>query len=194
MAMQLADLFLEDRSVQKEKKDFEYDKKAYQYTAGKYFNDEGNQLEILDSTQVYVKVGNYVEVLLPLDENTFESADERFHLRFGANTIYLKQQGREVRFSKQEVFSLHPGLFQDFTGVYYNDETDARYTISIKNDELVLQHPKFDDAVLKQVLPDQFSTAHWWMSNLNFFRDKNGKVGGFEVNNGRVLHLKFRKQ
>lgn len=193
IAMQVADLILEDRSKAKTENNADYDKNDYTYAAGKYFNDEGNQIEIIDSTNVYIKVGNYISKLIPLSKDIFESVDERFHISFADKQLFLKQQGRNVVFRKQEEFTLHPSRFNEFTGMYYNDETDARYSIAIENNELVLKHLKFEHAKMNQVIPDQFSTSYWWMSNLNFFRDKQGKVTGFEVNNGRVLHLKFKK-
>ena len=40
--------------------------------------------------------------------------------------------------------------------------------------------------------PDHLLSNWWWMSKLHVLRD-GGKVTGFEVNDGRVLHLKFNK-
>ena len=80
-----------------------------------------------------------------------------------------------------------------YAGTYYNWETEAAYTVTEKNGELILQHRKFTDTKLTPVGPDQFSCDNWWMSNLKFLRDKKGIVTGFEVNAGRVLHLLYSK-
>jgi len=42
-------------------------------------------------------------------------------------------------------------------------------------------------------LNDIFSIAAWWMDHLKIVRDNKKEVTGFEVNSGRVMHLKFIK-
>jgi hypothetical protein len=80
-----------------------------------------------------------------------------------------------------------------YAGTYYNGETEAAYTVIVKDGALILQHRKFTDAKLTLVAPDQFSCDNWWMNNLKFIRDKKGVITGFEVNAGRVLHLLYSK-
>ena len=80
-----------------------------------------------------------------------------------------------------------------YAGTYYNEETEAAYTVIVKDGGLILQHRKFGDTKLTVIGKDQFSCDNWWMSNLNFLRDKKGAVTGFEVNAGRVLHLLYSK-
>lgn len=82
---------------------------------------------------------------------------------------------------------------KDYVGRFYNDETEAYYTITEKDGKLILQHRKFSDAVLNNVAADQFSTFFWWMPNIKFIRGRNGKVTAFEVNGGRILHLKYER-
>ncbi|HYJ37068.1 MAG TPA: hypothetical protein VEV87_00570, partial [Chitinophagaceae bacterium] len=81
----------------------------------------------------------------------------------------------------------------EYIGRYYSEETEAYYTIVQKDSNLILQHRKFADVVLKYDAPDQFSNNNWWMSNIRFLRDNRGKVEGFEVNSGRIIHLRYDK-
>jgi len=96
-------------------------------------------------------------------------------------------------FFRQPAVELKKEEMAAYASTYYNDETEAAYTITEKNSELILQHRKFSDVKLTPIAPDQFSCDNWWMNNLNFLRDKKGGITGFEVNSGRVLHLHFSK-
>ena len=81
----------------------------------------------------------------------------------------------------------------DYVGRYYSDEVEAYYTIVEKDNKLILQHRKFSDVDLEYDAPDQFSNDNWWMNNIRFIRDKKGKVVAFEVNSGRIVHLRYDK-
>ena len=80
-----------------------------------------------------------------------------------------------------------------YAGTYYNDETEATYTVVVKDDKLMIRHRKFADAMLTPLATDQFRCDNWWMNNLKFLRDKKGIVTGFDVNAGRILHLHYGK-
>jgi hypothetical protein len=40
---------------------------------------------------------------------------------------------------------------------------------------------------------DHLDTGYWWMSHLYVLRNNKNDISGFEVNAGRVIHLKFIK-
>jgi len=46
---------------------------------------------------------------------------------------------------------------------------------------------------LKNIAPDQFTSSNWWMNHIRFLRDNSGKIIFFEVNSGRIFHLKYDK-
>ena len=80
-----------------------------------------------------------------------------------------------------------------YQGTYESDEVNTQYKIFIQEDDLILSHNKYEDVKLKPITVNQFSCPHWWMKNLIFHRDQTEKITGFEINNGRVLHLYFEK-
>jgi len=94
---------------------------------------------------------------------------------------------------RQPLIPLKKEEMAAYAGTYYNGETEAAYTVTVKDGELILQHRKFADTKLTLVGKDQFGCDNWWMSNLIFLRDKKGTITGFEVNAGRVLHLLYSK-
>lgn len=107
--------------------------------------------------------------------------------------IIIENPNGFTEFFRQPAIELKKEEIAGYAGTYYNEETEAAYTVTVKNDGLILQHRKFSDVKLTPLAPDQFSCDNWWMNNLKFHRDKKGVVNRFEVNSGRVLHLLFSK-
>jgi hypothetical protein len=54
----------------------------------------------------------------------------------------------------------------------------------------MLTNEKYEDVPLTFAGPDHLLANVWWMGNLKILRSNN-QVAGFEVNSGRVLHVRF---
>jgi hypothetical protein len=80
-----------------------------------------------------------------------------------------------------------------YTGTYYCPELDCRYTISLKDHRLFMGSAKYNDEPLT-LIEDNMRIGWWWMSNMKVMRDDHAKITGFEVNDGRVQHLWFKKE
>lgn len=83
-------------------------------------------------------------------------------------------------------------VLADFTGSYYSDELETRYTFDIRNDTLTSHHQRHNDFKLAATATDTFTME--FLGTLVFTRDAKGKVNGFKASNGRVRNLVFRKQ
>jgi CubicO group peptidase (beta-lactamase class C family) len=83
-------------------------------------------------------------------------------------------------------------VLADFTGRYYSDELETRYTFDIRNDTLTSHHQRHNDFKLQATAADTFSME--FLGTLAFTRDAKGKVNGFKASNGRVRNLVFRKE
>jgi CubicO group peptidase (beta-lactamase class C family) len=81
---------------------------------------------------------------------------------------------------------------QEYTGTYYSDELDTRYTVTVKDDKLVVRRRKFEDTTLTSASTDSFSLAG--LGAIKFIRDDRRRVSGFELDAGRVRHLRFSKE
>ncbi len=57
----------------------------------------------------------------------------------------------------------------------------------------MLTNVKYDDTKLTLSSPDDLISDYWWMNHLKILKDKNKVITGFEVNSGRVMHVKFIK-
>jgi CubicO group peptidase (beta-lactamase class C family) len=80
----------------------------------------------------------------------------------------------------------------EYAGSYYSEELDTRYTVIVKDDKLVVRRRKFEDATLTPKSSDEFTVAN--VGTIKFLRDSQKRVAGFELNAGRVRHLRFAKE
>jgi len=85
-----------------------------------------------------------------------------------------------------------PAELGQYAGRYYSQELDTSYTFALREGKLVLQRKKFEDASLTSVGGDSFTDAD--LGTIKFTRDSRNAVTGFELNAGRVRHLKFARQ
>jgi hypothetical protein len=80
-----------------------------------------------------------------------------------------------------------------YTGTYYCAELDCNYSIILKDHALYLTNPKYNDTKISMRGEDHLDTGYWWMGHLFVLRNIKNEILGFEVNGGRVIHLKFSK-
>ena len=74
-----------------------------------------------------------------------------------------------------------PQQLAEYTGVYYSDEFDADYKLTLKGNNLILQSGESFEAPLTAAYLDYF-TAMGGVVNLVFTRDDKGKIAGFVFN------------
>ena len=82
---------------------------------------------------------------------------------------------------------------QVYTGVYYCPELDCKYGIIIKDHALVMTNNKYEDTKIKLLGKEDLFTDYWWMRHLRIVNNDKNTIAGFEVNDGRVMHLRFNK-
>jgi hypothetical protein len=63
----------------------------------------------------------------------------------------------------------------------------------LKDHALFLTNDKYPDQKIRMTGTEHLNTNTWWMYHLVVLRNKKNDVSGFEVNSGRVMHLKFHK-
>src|SRR5262249_42103112 len=82
---------------------------------------------------------------------------------------------------------------QAYTGEYFCPELDCKYGIVLKDHHLVMTNDKYNDAKLTLAGADHLFCEYWWMNHLMIIRNSKKEVAGFEVNDGRIMHLRFNK-
>ena len=80
-----------------------------------------------------------------------------------------------------------------YTGTYYCPELECKYAITLKDHHLTLTNIKYNDIPLTFEGTDHLFNNFWAMYHLRMLRNATGKITGFEVNSGRLRHLKFNK-
>ena len=69
---------------------------------------------------------------------------------------------------------------------------DFNYSILL-NRHLILTNDKYEDSSLTLLGKDDLQTNFWWMGHLKMMRNNKKQITGFEVNDGRIMHLRFNK-
>ena len=88
--------------------------------------------------------------------------------------------------------TLSAASLTEYSGVYYSDELDTRYTVIVKDDKLVVRRRKFEDMKLTPKTSDEFNLAIG--GSIKFIRDSQKRVAGLELNAGRARRLRFSKE
>ena len=111
-----------------------------------------------------------------------------------ADAVTLHQSGNH-RLSRITEPAWEPSAndLKNYTGTYFSKELEAFYRVEV-NDEgkLVLRHRRLEDIALKADEKDLFAGAFPIM-NLEFIRNAEGVVTGFEASSGRSAGILFEK-
>jgi hypothetical protein len=198
LANKVADVFLPEQKEEGAKTEPRHvDETTFKKCVGHFTSDEGLALSITGDSKQVVHVYDQ-------DAEIQSLTDTSFSIFGGYATFFFKKTdkpidrfkvkiGDDIRdYFRYELVALSSSEVDGYVGTYESDELDSRYQIVNVNGQLTLRHSKYPDAPLTAVTRDQFTCPMWWMDNLNITRDGK-KVVAFEVNNGRVLHLKYRK-
>ncbi|MDX1440386.1 MAG: serine hydrolase [Rubricoccaceae bacterium] len=105
------------------------------------------------------------------------------------HSITLHQNGDHPANRLEEEAELS---LDDFVGRYFSEELEAFYTVAVEEDELVLQHRRWDDVTLSHVSGDKFSGG-FPIANIDFERDEGGAVTGLRAGSGRTRDVLFEK-
>ncbi|WP_298469011.1 serine hydrolase [uncultured Erythrobacter sp.] len=82
---------------------------------------------------------------------------------------------------------------QDFTGVFFSEELQTRYILSVVDDSLVASHLRLPDVTLAAFEQDTFVGPGSGLQKVEFERDENGAVTGAIVSAALAENVVFRK-
>lgn len=108
--------------------------------------------------------------------------------------LTLHQHGQDIVANRIDAPLFDSNQLEQFAGDYYSEELGTFYTISIKDSMLVARHRRFGEIQLSPTIKDQLSGNKWWFQNVNFIRDENQMVTGFNLTGGRVRNLLFTRK
>ena len=82
---------------------------------------------------------------------------------------------------------------EDYLGRYFSEELEAFYTVVVEDENIVLQHRRWDDIQLTHGSGEGFSGG-FPIASVDFERGENGTVTGFNAGSGRTRNIWFEKQ
>lgn len=167
---------------------------------GKYFSIRGNVSEMFwKDGKLFGRNtnGTTFEINLSIAGNNryrtgdggFIILDEKARSSDSIMAFKLESVNNTISFERKPVTAQK--LSAEFAGKFFGSETETFYHITEKDGKLSLEHRKYATVPLTNIAPDQFTSPHWWMSHIRFIRDKKRKIIAFEVNSGRIQHLRY---
>jgi len=209
-ANQIADLLINDKLSQNISKEKEQKRESklspedlvmLKEQLGDYISEAGNTLSLeLKQDNLYCSIWNNTSLLMKESDNTFSmlyAPDIKFKFDpvFKDQKVIMHAYDETFHFTKyQKMPALDNKSMQEFTGVYYSPELDCSYGIMLKDNQLYLTNNKYNDAKLTLITTDHLLNDNWWMNHLLMTRNSAHQITGFEVNSGRIMHLKFVKK
>ncbi|TDI73202.1 MAG: serine hydrolase [Bacteroidetes bacterium] len=102
-------------------------------------------------------------------------------------------QGGDTPLEKIEVEAMTEEQLTEFVGRYYNAELETVYTLRIEEGKLMANHRKNEPFSLTHQENDDFTSAAWYMGQINFDRNPAGQIDGFMASNSRTRNVWFEK-
>ena len=137
--------------------------------------------------------------ILPTSDSTFAlvgvEASVTFHHNAagevdGATLTQGGQQIHATRLADDSVWKPATADLAAFEGRFFSQEIETFFTIALKNDTLVARQARLDDATLTPGAKDTFAGGGFTFS---FERDRNARVIGFYLSNGRTRNVRFER-
>lgn len=169
---------------------------------GRFYSERGNAIQLVWKNAALYEQQQNGPATSPIQFTT--AGNNRFPIKGRNHTLILEStandkdsipgflvetQNNIVRYKRRPVQPQK--ITSEFAGRYYGAETEAFYTVVEKAGALFLEHRKYSTVPLTPFAPDQFTTSFWWMNHIHFLRNSKGKITGFEVNSGRLQHLRY---
>jgi CubicO group peptidase (beta-lactamase class C family) len=208
LAQRVADVFLADKLTPVQQASVEQSPEVtisadlLRRYAGFYWNsetasarrvefDDGRLFAVVGSEKLPMKSlggGRFVLTAGPRTRLTFESAGANGSMQM---MLGVPPIGRADIFERTEPFAPSATALQEFAGIYRSDEIEAVYRMVMRDGALRLERLKARPAGMQPAVLDTFTTQ---IGTIRFVRNSSGTVTGFELDAGRVRHVKFRRE
>ncbi len=171
---------------------------------GFYWSDnygEGRKIYLKNDTLWYHQIDFVDQPLIPAGLNTFSVGRQggRYKLVFSnrngkSRAMELYSNGQlNATFDFMEPYHYKSEILAHYAGVYFSPELMTWYQIYTSGDNLVVSHRRLDNIVLEPVRFDLFRSEIWFFRKVQFVRDREGQLTGFNVSNERLWDLWFKK-
>ena len=169
--------------------------------AGSYFNFANNnfrRLYVKNGKLIYSRGGSESE-LAPLGKNRFLMLGVPDQIEISFKSTRPGAPLQMFSAANGKVFIVHDAVkaanyttqqLKEFSGTFYSAEIEATYTITLKDDKLVLQRKNVDgETPLVGQFANAFSASG--TGGIRFTRDDQNRVNAFLLTTGRIRNLRF---
>lgn len=207
-AYEMADLFIKDTTKKatekKENRDSTAailkDSLAMKKFVGSYIGDDGLPFSFnIIRGKFYYHIYDESNFLIQDSKDSF-SIGVAPNIKFvfsikGKDTLSDLYEGSSIYHLKKYIndTAQTDEILKKYVGTYYCPELECKYGIALKDHHLMLTNAKYNDVNLKLIAKDHLTNDNWWINHLMILRDGKNNITGFEVNSGRIMHLKFNK-
>ena len=168
-----------------------------------YWNDKENyarKIYVKNDTLHYFRSTNNENSLVPISPNEFKMLGISGNLvaKFdvdatGHKTMSVSEDGgRSSMFKSFEPVVADAMDFKGYTGRFYSPELESTFDFFIRDEKLVGHHGRHGDFPVQIIKSDVVENPG--RAIIKFERDKNNKVTGIRISNGRARNVWFEKQ
>jgi CubicO group peptidase (beta-lactamase class C family) len=207
-AYEMADLFIKDTTKKEAAKKVSSDStmailknpSAINKFVGYYIGEDGLPFNFdIIKGKFYYHIDDESNFLIPDSKDSFSifvAPDIKFAFSIKAkDTLVDLIEPDEVYHLKKYIRDTlaTDKILNKYTGTYYCPELDCKYGIALKAHQLMLTNAKYNDTKLTLVNSNHLTSDYWWINHLMILKDSKDVITGFEVNSGRIMHLRFNK-
>jgi CubicO group peptidase (beta-lactamase class C family) len=206
-ARQIVDIFLEaylEKPVPpsdstSETQEIKPNPDQYGQYAGDYRWEPGFVVNVFrEGDKLMFKIRGNSFQLLPLAESQFQLSIGDFRFTFQkdkegkVHRMVIQEGGGDEKIApKIELANPGPDELKEFTGTFYCRELDARYSVILRDNKLVITHMRLSDVTLTPEARDHFNTDSRSYPMVEFIRDKQQKVSGFKMMGFEIMFNKI---
>jgi CubicO group peptidase (beta-lactamase class C family) len=169
--------------------------------AGLYVNLESDDFVALKfrNRRLFAKTSMIDEniELAPINENRFRYGQFPVELSIedevdgGSGQVIVRAPlQKPISYKSARQFEPEANQMQEYAGIYYSDEVEARYRVAIESGALVLSSIKLRAVRLRPIVEDLFGG---WFGRIRFIRNRQGAVSGMRFNSSRLRHFSLKK-
>ena len=180
-----------------------YDPARFDDFAGRYALDAAPGVTLSftrDGDRFFTQVSGQPQVeIVPTSDSSFAltAVDARvvFHRdgegRVDGVTLHQNGENHATRL-EDEAVAWEPAVedLSAFEGRYFSEELETFYAVVVEDDDLTVRRRRYEDATLTAGDEDSFSGGGL---TYDFERDRNGRVIGFYLSNGRSRDVRFER-
>jgi hypothetical protein len=207
---QVASLFIKEPLTEKEKPGFKTtldpiikDTVSVQPLLGSYIIDDGyhTSFKLKDRKFYWVLGATYSFILYRTQKDTFYYREEYPGMKFvftvkNEHDVTVQETWADGSRAMRKIDPFNTPIDKQlmaYTGKYYCPELECTYGIILKDHQLVLTNAKYPDSPLVFYDEKRLNDDLDWMRSLDFTKNKQGRINGFEVNYDKIQDLRFDK-